>query len=121
MWLPNIVLGAAGVFLLINRARSADQPIRIPLPQWLTRWRRDDGDAGEHGAAPASTARRPVVRHARAALRAAAADAARHLHRASSTCASSAMTTVGMLGLFYISTFIDMSDKLFKGTDHARR
>ncbi len=26
-----------------------------------------------------------------------------------------AMTTVGMLGLFYISTFIDMSDKLFKG------
>ena len=25
------------------------------------------------------------------------------------------MTTVGMLGLFYISTFIDMSDKLFKG------
>ena len=33
----------------------------------------------------------------------------------SSTCASSAMTIVGMLGLFYISTFIDMSDKLFKG------
>ena len=26
-----------------------------------------------------------------------------------------AMTTVGLLGLFYISTFIDMSDKLFKG------
>jgi len=26
-----------------------------------------------------------------------------------------AMTTVGMLGLFYISTFIDMSDKVFKG------
>ena len=25
------------------------------------------------------------------------------------------MTTVGMLGLFYISTFIDKSDKLFKG------
>jgi LPS export ABC transporter permease LptG len=25
------------------------------------------------------------------------------------------MTTVGMLGLFYISTFIDLSDKLFKG------
>ena len=26
-----------------------------------------------------------------------------------------AITTVGMLGLFYISTFIDMSDKLYKG------
>ena len=33
----------------------------------------------------------------------------------SSTCRILAMTTVGMLGLFYISTFIDMSDKLFKG------
>ena len=27
-----------------------------------------------------------------------------------------AMTIIGMLGLFYISTFIDLSDKLFKGT-----
>lgn len=26
-----------------------------------------------------------------------------------------AMTVVGMLGLFYISTFIDLSDKWFKG------
>ena len=45
MWLPNIILGAAGVFLLINRARSADQPIRIPVPKWLMRWRRDQDAA----------------------------------------------------------------------------
>ncbi|MEO8679286.1 MAG: LPS export ABC transporter permease LptF, partial [Vicinamibacterales bacterium] len=37
MWLPNIFLGAAGVFLLVSRARSADQPIRISLPLWLSR------------------------------------------------------------------------------------
>jgi lipopolysaccharide export system permease protein len=39
MWLPNIVLGAAGVALLMSRARSADQPIRISLPRLrLPRW-----------------------------------------------------------------------------------
>ena len=33
MWLPNLILGVAGVALLMSRARSADQPIRISLPR----------------------------------------------------------------------------------------
>ena len=32
MWLPNIVLGAAGLALLFWRARSAERRITIPLP-----------------------------------------------------------------------------------------
>ena len=41
MWLPNIILGVAGVALLMSRARSADQPIRISLPRLnLSRWTR---------------------------------------------------------------------------------
>ena len=112
MWLPNVVLGAAGVFLLINRARSADQPIRISLPQWLARWRRDDQANG--GAKPAASKARPFL-----VLR------VPHLNIPKPTLLDSyiakqylrvlAMTTVGLLGLFYISTFIDMSDKFFKG------
>ena len=112
MWLPNVVLGAAGVFLLINRARSADQPIRISLPQWLARWRRDDQANGD--AKPAASKARPFL-----VLR------VPHLNIPKPTLLDSyiakqylrvlAMTTVGLLGLFYISTFIDMSDKFFKG------
>ena len=46
MWIPDLVLGAAGLFLLVRRARSADQPIRIPLPAWVRRrLSEDDGPA----------------------------------------------------------------------------
>ncbi len=37
VWLPNIVLGAAGAALLLWRARSADQPIR--LSRCPARWK----------------------------------------------------------------------------------
>ena len=113
MWVPNIVLGAAGVFLLIRRSRSADQPIRVSLPSWLTR--------------RAGTASQPVTT---------AAGSARAItpsllirippfsmpgptlldgYIARQYGRILAMTTAGMLGLFYISSFIDKSDKLFKG------
>ena len=114
MWVPNIILGAAGIFLLASRARSADQPIRIAIPAWLRR--RISGDAAprEPGMADAATARRPalVVRMPHLNLpkltlldRYVARQYGRIL----------AMTMAGMLGLFYISTFIDKSDKVFKG------
>src|SRR5690606_34954443 len=32
-WAPNIVLGAAGLYLLAWRTRAADQPMRFALPQ----------------------------------------------------------------------------------------
>ena len=113
MWIPNILLGAAGVFLLINRARSADQPIRIPLPKWLMRWRRDQ-DAVD--SAPTTG---PKRRHPRLVDRMPHFELPRptllDIYIAKQYLRILTMTTIGMLGLFYISTFIDMSDKLFKG------
>ena len=113
MWIPNILLGAAGVFLLINRARSADQPIRIPVPRWLMRWRRDQ-DAVD--SAPTTG---PKRRHPRLVDRVPHFELPRptllDIYIAKQYLRILTMTTIGMLGLFYISTFIDMSDKLFKG------
>jgi LPS export ABC transporter permease LptF/LPS export ABC transporter permease LptG len=117
MWTPNIILGAVAAFLLINRARSADQPIRVPMPQWLTRWTRD-GDTGSgpkpgesqspgRKAPPVLVIRMPHFELPRPTL----LDG----YIAKQYLRILAITTVGMLGLFYISTFIDMSDKLFKG------
>src|SRR6185503_18650495 len=34
MWWPNLILGTAGIWLLVSRARSADQPLRFPLLGW---------------------------------------------------------------------------------------
>ena len=115
MWLPNLLLGAAGVFLLVNRARSADQPIRISLPRFVTRWRRDDEPAsGVVAGARTGSKPRPIL-----------VIKVPHFELPKPTLLDAyiakqylrilAMTTVGMLGLFYISTFIDMSDKVFKG------
>jgi LPS export ABC transporter permease LptG len=119
MWLPNLALGAVGIFLLVSRARTADQPIRVALPQWITRWRR----AGEALASASGTttprgisslAARPLVvlrvphfKFPRPTLL--------DVYIAKQYARILGMTIVGMLGLFYISTFIDLSDKLFKG------
>ena len=113
MWVPNILLGAAGVFLLIRRARSADQPIRIPLPSWLTR-RAGSSSQPATAAAGAPLAGTPplLIRLPRFSMPGPTlldGYIARQYGRIL------AMTTVGMLGLFYISSFIDKSDKLFKG------
>jgi LPS export ABC transporter permease LptG/LPS export ABC transporter permease LptF len=117
MWVPDVVLGAAGLFLLRRRARSADQPIRIALPSWLRRRTAAGGISGTPAAAAparAAAAARPVlvIRIPHFELpRPTLLDAyvARQYGRIL------AMTIAGLLGLFYISTFIDKSDKLFKG------
>jgi LPS export ABC transporter permease LptF/LPS export ABC transporter permease LptG len=115
-WIPNIVLGIAGVLLLIRRARSADQPIRIPLPAWLGRFGRTEpaAGAGPAAAAPSTAKGRPIV-----VLRVPHFELPRptllDTYIAKLYLRILAMTTVGLLGLFYLSTFIDMSDKLFKG------
>ncbi len=112
MWVPNIILGAAGVLLLINRARSADQPIRVSLPSWLHRPgtpapRFSDPRSRFPAAKPLLVIRVPHFSLPRPTL----LDGyiAREYGRVLG------MTMAGMLGLFYISTFIDKSDKLFKG------
>lgn len=123
MWAPNILLGAAGVFLLARRARSADQPIRISLPRWLARRKPGNREPGAGNREPAAAAPGSPIPApgARAVLviRIPQFDLPRpnlldgYIARQYGRVL--AMTTVGMLGLFYISTFIDKSDKLFKG------
>jgi len=115
MWIPNIILGAAGVLLLISRARSADQPIRIPLPAWVGRFRKGDpaGTVAHDAKSQSGRSRALVV------IRVPHFELPRptilDIYVAKAYLRIVAMTTVGLLGLFYISTFIDKSDKLFKG------
>lgn len=109
MWIPDIMLGIAGVILLMSRARSADQPISVPIPAWLTRWRKTTG-AIDHAAAkprPRVVIRIPHFEIPRPTVL--------DTYIAKQYVRILAMTTGGLLGLFYIATFIDLSDKLFKG------
>lgn len=93
-WLPNIILAALGVMLFIWRDRVADQSIAVSLPGWLRR---------RHTARSAS-----AIRFVGMSIldRYVTANYVRVL----------LLSAVGLLAIFYIGTFVDMSDKVLKGT-----
>lgn len=113
MWLPNIVLGAAGIVLLVLRSRGVDQALRFRVPSlsWL---RRQPAGGDEAVAAPAARRGGTLI-----VIRVPQFELPRpnllDLYVARTYVRMLIMCTVGIMGLFYISTFIDMSDKLFKG------
>jgi LPS export ABC transporter permease LptG len=120
MWIPNVVLGAAGLALLMSRSRGVGQTLRFTLPAIRWPWRPPaTGDASAAATAlPAPPARRQrpgtvvVIRIPQVELpRPNLLDlyVARTYVRMLLTC------IVGIMALFYISTFLDKSDKLFKG------
>jgi LPS export ABC transporter permease LptG/LPS export ABC transporter permease LptF len=144
-WLPNIVLGLAGVALLIYRHRHADAGVQIGVPSpaavvgWLTSWlpsRRGRAAEGtpvatdvtvpvagmDESSAAKGKSRQPakvvvvlrlprrfvdLVRLPRPTL----LDA----YVGKAYLRVLALSFAGMLGIFYIGSFIDWSDNLFKG------
>ena len=124
MWLPNIVLGIAGVALLMSRARSADQPIRISLPRVdavpLARRSRVLRPAGpQRRGRRRGNAQLPPRDRVVVVVRIPQFELPRpnllDIYVARQYLRILGMTMVAMLGLFYISTFLDLSDKWFKG------
>ena len=111
-WAPNIVLGIAGLALLLWRSRSAERPFRLALPTRLRLRRLAPGTA-----APPATSRKVVVVVRIPQLRIPVPRPKLLDWYVSSLFAKVlALAFFGLLGIFYISTFIDLSDKLFKGT-----
>ena len=135
-WLPNFVFGPLGVAALMWRARHTDMGrFRIPvrLPHFLS------GFAARPVEPIAATATSPPA----AATGAAATGAARprrgtvvvirvprlpiprplliDRYIARLYLRVVGLSFVGLLGLFYISTFIDRSDKIFKGQASTSR
>jgi LPS export ABC transporter permease LptG/LPS export ABC transporter permease LptF len=126
-WMPNLVLGPLGVAALFWRARHAEGRLPLRLPVTLPRWLASRLPAGRRASAAVSTSaqssRTPsstaaprrvlvVVRIPRIGLPT--------LSLIDRYISHLYMRVVGLsflalLGLFYISTFIDKSDKVFKG------
>jgi LPS export ABC transporter permease LptF/LPS export ABC transporter permease LptG len=88
-WAPNIVLGAVGGLLFLWRDRGFDRPLRLPsLPR-----------VGS-GAIP--PLRLPLV-------------GILDRYVATLYARVAALSAAAMAGIFYISTFLDLSDKVFRG------
>jgi LPS export ABC transporter permease LptF/LPS export ABC transporter permease LptG len=116
-WIPNVVFVIIGVALLMSRSRGVGQTLRFTLPSLP--WRRQ-GAAQTPGSASATaqaTSRKSggtVV-----VIRIPQFDLPRpnllDLYVARTYIRMLVVCVAGIMGLFYISTFLDKSDKLFKG------
>jgi LPS export ABC transporter permease LptG/LPS export ABC transporter permease LptF len=107
-WISPAVIGVVGVVLTIWRARSTDRP---PLISWTMRLTRaaGSGDAGEVTVARAGTmlARAPVTLPWVKIL---------DVYTSRQYIQVFFLSIFSALGVFYISTFIDLADKLFRGS-----
>ena len=111
-WVPNIVLGALGPVLMMLRVRAADQPISLSLPRFLQR--RAAGEEPRQAQSPRPRSRPMIVvrlphlRIPRPKLL--------DLYIARQYLQVFFLGVASLLGVFYISTFIDLADKLFRGS-----
>lgn len=117
-WLPNILLGPAGAVVVYRRARSAGSSYEFAIPALgaLTRFLparftgvRENSLGGV--ARPVLVVRFPQFRFPRPGI----------LDRyvAKMHFRLQLLTFASLLGIFYVSTFIDLSDKLFRGATTA--
>lgn len=130
-WIPDIVLGVAGILLLVWRHRHADAGVQVTLPsldslrgriaRLLPRRSRPaverTGTARPAASAvvPAGPQRKRVVLVIRVPHGLLPRIKLLDRYVSQAYLRVLALAFVGMLGIFYIASFIDWSDNLFKG------
>lgn len=109
MWLPNIVLGLAGMVLIRRRARGVERGISLPWTRL-----RPSVPSGVSGGAAVSGG--PANRESVVTVAAGSLPGVNILdwYVLKMYLRWVGLAFVGLLGIFYIATFIDLSDKLFK-------
>ncbi len=114
MWLPNIVLGLLGLGLVVLKSRSVERRFALPVP--LRRHKNTEPDTSRVTSAPRlSLSVKPIPQLG--PLRLNILD----WYVTRTYFAIAGISFVGLLGIFYLSTFIDLSDKLFKGETTTSR
>jgi LPS export ABC transporter permease LptF/LPS export ABC transporter permease LptG len=113
-WVPVVVFGAAGIALFLWRARSADQPIRVSLPAF---WRRGATQpASSDDTTPVRSTSGRVILVIRIPHLNLPRPALLDLYVSGQYLRTFALGLFSLLGIFYISTFMDLADKLFRGS-----
>jgi LPS export ABC transporter permease LptG/LPS export ABC transporter permease LptF len=117
-WVPNLVLGAFGIAALVWRARVTSARLPFTIPVRFTRAPRAEPGSGPKkrpDAAVPPAKPKGVVVVIRIPRFAAPAPTLLDRYVARAYLRVAAIAFLALLGLFYISTFLDKSDKIFKG------
>jgi LPS export ABC transporter permease LptG/LPS export ABC transporter permease LptF len=119
-WIVNVVLGLSGAVLVMWRAGSSGETVRISLPRLFKR--ADKDDRGGQSEAPTEVGARPQARRDRVYVVVRIPQINWPRPRLLDIYVIRRYFTVFMLafvslvGIFYIATFIDLADKLFRGS-----
>ena len=114
-WVPNLVMGVAGVLMMAWRSRSADQPIRLNVPAFWDRWTNARRSAARPDGTGAALPSRQVVMVVRVPHLNLPTPRLLDVYISREYLRVLLLAMVGLLGIFYIATFIDLVDKLFRG------
>lgn len=106
MWLPNVILGLAGILLIRWRSRSVERHLAFP---WRNHGRVRSADAAEADDQGRET---PLVSMSG---RSWSAVNLLDWYVTKIYLLWLSLACIGLLGVFYIATFLDLTDKLFKG------
>lgn len=113
-WVVNIVLGLAGAALVFWRAGASGEAVRIPIPRWLSREAREA--ARPDGTPSGGSARNRVVVVVRIPQIEWPRPTLLDLYVARQYLTVFLLAFVSLISIFYIATFIDLADKLFRGS-----
>ncbi|MYN64865.1 MAG: YjgP/YjgQ family permease [Acidobacteria bacterium] len=111
MWLPNIVLGLAGVALIRRRAGGVERGASLPWTRWRLPAPPSVPEVTGGPAIAGAADRDPVVTVSGGSL---PGVNILDWYVTKMYLRWVGLAFVGLLGIFYIATFIDLSDKLFK-------
>jgi lipopolysaccharide export system permease protein len=109
-WIPPAVLGVVGVVLLIWRARSTDRPFLIA---WSVRRARRSDESDADGQTSQTSTTRFLFKSPRFDV---PGTKILDVYTGQQYVRIFALSVFAALGIFYISTFIDLADKLFRGS-----
>jgi LPS export ABC transporter permease LptG/LPS export ABC transporter permease LptF len=114
-WMPNLVLGLLGVAALRWRLRAVGRELALRLPLWMTRQGRSATDAGSAPARAGVAAKPRVVVVIRLPEFNLPRPRLLDLYISRRYLSVIGLSFAGLLGLYYIGTVIDKSERLFKG------
>jgi LPS export ABC transporter permease LptG/LPS export ABC transporter permease LptF len=111
-WVPNIVLGSVGLIAVWRRNRANGDGLSFPMPAWLV-------NRMTRSSPPGTVAGQPKPRHVVLVVRVPILNLPRprllDAYVSGRYLRILVLAGVGLLVLSYIGTFVDMSEKLFKG------